>query len=214
MPSQKISWSNHVRLQNSVHILLTWAAAWWAWHPCRYPRSECLTPQSHRRTPANKQPINPLILQHFPWTYPFGQLNGRARIVLDLEVEDGEVESESETNGVGGLHVLDCQVEGFLIGLLRVRHHFCNSIQSFLLSSLMYSPPLTVLLLGRGDLSQVSVVVAFHLEVEDLRLGRLRWGYQVLVQQILEVHPFKSGSMKIHSLCFLYSSNFEQLYYC
>ena len=49
-----------------------------------------------------------------------GQLAGLVGGVEDLVVEDGEVEGEAQPDGVGGLHLTFADLEGVLVGLLRV----------------------------------------------------------------------------------------------
>lgn len=59
------------------------------------------------------------------WMHLLGQ---RARLlwrVEDFIVEDREVESQAQPNGVCRLHVLLADVEGILVGLLRVLHGVC-----------------------------------------------------------------------------------------
>lgn len=55
-------------------------------------------------------------------THLLGQRAGLLWRVQDLVVEDGEVEGQAEPDGVRGLHVLLADVEGLLVGLLRVLH--------------------------------------------------------------------------------------------
>ena len=53
-------------------------------------------------------------------TYLLGQLTGLLGRVEDLVVEDGEVERESEPDGVGRLHLALGDLERLLVRLLRV----------------------------------------------------------------------------------------------
>lgn len=54
------------------------------------------------------------------WIYIFGQLTGLIRWVEDLIVENGEIEGETETDWVCGLHFFFADVKGFLVGSLWV----------------------------------------------------------------------------------------------
>ena len=49
-----------------------------------------------------------------------GKLAGLVGGVEDLVVEDGEVEGETQSDGVGGLHLPFADLKGVLVGLLRV----------------------------------------------------------------------------------------------
>ena len=53
-------------------------------------------------------------------TYSLGELASLLWRVEDLVVEDGEVEGEAQPDGVGGLHLTFADLEGVLVGLLRV----------------------------------------------------------------------------------------------
>lgn len=55
-------------------------------------------------------------------THLLGQSAGLLGRVEDFVVEDGEVEGQAEPDGVRRLHVLLADVEGLLVGLLRVVH--------------------------------------------------------------------------------------------
>ena len=50
--------------------------------------------------------------------------------VEDFVVEDGEVEGQAQPDGVRRLHVLLADVEGVLVGLLRVLHRICSNKQT------------------------------------------------------------------------------------
>lgn len=60
------------------------------------------------------------------FTHLLGQRAGLLRRVEDFVVEDGEVEGQAQSDGVCWLHVLLADVEGFLVGLLRVLHRVCT----------------------------------------------------------------------------------------
>jgi hypothetical protein len=83
-----------------------------------------------------------------------GQLAGSLGRVENLVIEDGEVESQTQPNVVGGGQLGGGLVGSKLVGLQR------------LLGSLLS------LVVG-GELGQVSVVVTLHLVVEDDGLGQL-----------------------------------------
>mmetsp|Transcript_26633 Transcript_26633/g.75183 ORF Transcript_26633/g.75183 Transcript_26633/m.75183 type:complete len:235 (+) Transcript_26633:111-815(+) len=72
-----------------------------------------------------------------------------------LVVEDGEVEREAEADRVRRLQPPHREVVGRLVGLVRLVGE-------------------AVVGAAEGELGQVAVVVALHLQVEDLRLGLLR----------------------------------------
>lgn len=55
-------------------------------------------------------------------THLLGQRAGLLGRVEDFVVEDGEVEGQAQPDGVCWLHVLLADVEGVLVGLLRVLH--------------------------------------------------------------------------------------------
>lgn len=55
-------------------------------------------------------------------TYLLGQSAGLLGRVEDFVVEDGEVEGQAQPDRVRWLHVLLADVEGLLVGLLRVLH--------------------------------------------------------------------------------------------
>lgn len=57
-------------------------------------------------------------------THLLGQRAGLLGRVEDFIVEDGEVEGQAQPDGVCWLHVLLADVEGVLVGLLRVLHRF------------------------------------------------------------------------------------------
>lgn len=55
-------------------------------------------------------------------THLLGQRAGLLGRVEDFIIEDGEVEGQAQPDGVRWLHVLLADVEGVLVGLLRVLH--------------------------------------------------------------------------------------------
>jgi hypothetical protein len=79
----------------------------------------------------------------------FGHLTCLAWLVHDFVVENREVKSKSESDGVGGLQVFVGEVCGVVVGL---KSFFSDFLVSFTF----------------GVLSDVPVVVAFHLQEEDL----------------------------------------------
>lgn len=56
----------------------------------------------------------------------FGQSAGLLGGVEDLIEEDREVESQPETDGVCGLHLLLTGVKSILVGVLRVGYRVCS----------------------------------------------------------------------------------------
>ena len=68
---------------------------------------------------------------------------------------------------MGGLHFGLGDLEGLLVSLLRVVEDGVSGVAD-------------------GDLGQVAVVVALHLQVEDFRFGVAGLGDQILVEKRLE----------------------------
>lgn len=64
-----------------------------------------------------------IYLLLFQISHLFGELAGLFGRVEDFVVEDGEVERESEPDGVRGLHLGLGDLEGLLVGLLGVLEH-------------------------------------------------------------------------------------------
>ena len=94
-----------------------------------------------------------------------GELAGFGGIVLDFVEEDGVVESQTESAGVGGLEILLSLISGSLIGLL-------GSVSVFLS-------------LGSGGVfGDVSVVVSLHLVVEDQGLSVGSLGDELAVDEV------------------------------
>ena len=86
------------------------------------------------------------------WFYLLGELTSLIRGGHDFVVENREIQSQPQPDGMSGLHGRFCNVEGVLVSLLGVIHH------GF--------PGVTV-----GNLSEVAVVVSLHLQVEHLGLS-------------------------------------------
>ena len=98
-----------------------------------------------------------------------GELTGLGGVVHDFVVEDGEVKGQSESDGVGGLEVGVGNLDGGLVGLE-------GTVGGLL-----------VVVTG-GVLSNVSVVVTLHLEVEDGGVGVVGGaGDQSLVEDLEDV---------------------------
>uniref|UniRef100_S4RL07 Uncharacterized protein n=1 Tax=Petromyzon marinus TaxID=7757 RepID=S4RL07_PETMA len=99
-----------------------------------------------------------------------GQLAGLLRRVLDLIVKDGEVEGQTQADGMCGLHMLLADLVGLLIGLLGVEDN-------------------TITLVTRRHFRKVAEVVAFHFQVEDLTflLGIITTLHEKLVQQVKNI---------------------------
>ena len=84
--------------------------------------------------------------------YLLGELTSLVRRRHDFVVENREIQSQPQSDGMSGLHGRFCNVEGILVGLLGVVNHGL--------------PGVTV-----GNLGKVPVVVSLHLQVEDLGLS-------------------------------------------
>ena len=84
--------------------------------------------------------------------YLLSELTRLIRGGHDFVVENREIQSQAQSDGMSGLHGRFCNVEGILVGLLGVINH------GF--------PGITI-----GNLGQVAVVVSLHLQVEHLRLS-------------------------------------------
>lgn len=97
-----------------------------------------------------------------------GEVASLIRGVQDFVVEDGEVEGESETNGVGRGKVSGGDLGGSLVGLQRV-------VGS------------TLAAVANGELGKVAVVVTLHLVVEDLGLAALGRLDKVLVENLEDI---------------------------
>lgn len=97
-----------------------------------------------------------------------GQMASTVGGVQDLVVEDGEVEGQSEANGVGRGQLGDGDIRGVLVGL--------EGLVRGLLA-----------LVAGGELGQVAVVVTLHLVVEDLGLSQLGVGDQVISKDLKDI---------------------------
>ena len=58
-----------------------------------------------------------------PLCYLLGQLAGFVGTVEDLIIEYGEVESQSQSDGMGWLHLGFADLESVLVSFLRIIHH-------------------------------------------------------------------------------------------
>ena len=58
-----------------------------------------------------------------PLCYLLGQLAGFVGTVEDLIIEYGEVECESQSDGMGGLHLGFADLKSVLVSFLRIIHH-------------------------------------------------------------------------------------------
>ena len=101
-------------------------------------------------------------------SYSLGELASLLGRVEDLIVEDGEVERQTQADGMRGLHLGLSDLEGFLVGLLRVVQHSCP-------------------LVTNSHLGKVPVVITFHLQIKHLGLGIAGFGNKVLVQKVLKL---------------------------
>ena len=82
-----------------------------------------------------------------------------------------------------GLHLGLSDLEGFLVGLLRVVQHSCS-------------------LVTNSHLGKVPVVITFHLQIKHLGLGIAGFGNKVLVQKVLKfnikyISKFQTGSSNL-----------------
>ena len=87
--------------------------------------------------------------------------------VEDLVIEDGEVERQTQADGMRGLHLGLSDLEGFLVGLLRIVQYG----RSFVANS---------------HLGKVPVVITLHLQIKHLGLGIAGFGNKVRVQKALK----------------------------
>ena len=58
-----------------------------------------------------------------PHCYLLGQLAGFVGTVEDLIIEYGEVESQTQSDGMGWLHLGFADLESVLVSFLRIIHH-------------------------------------------------------------------------------------------
>jgi len=87
----------------------------------------------------------------------FGHFAGFTGLVHDFVVENGEVKSKTESDGVGGLQVRSGLFSGFVVS-------FESGVSNLLVTFTF------------GVFTDVSVVVTFHFEEEDLAFsGRGLW---------------------------------------
>jgi len=94
----------------------------------------------------------------------FGHLTCLAWLVHDFIVENREVESKSESDGVRGLQIFVSEISGVIISS---ESFFSDFLVSFTL----------------GVLSDVPVVVTFHLEEEDFAFGAVGLRNEVFIDQ-------------------------------
>ena len=88
-----------------------------------------------------------------------------------------------------GLHLGLSDLEGFLVGLLRVVQHSCP-------------------LVTNSHLGKVPVVITFHLQIKHLGLGIAGFGNKVLVQKVLKL------TMSIYEIKFTFlgfSNNYKDV---
>ena len=99
-------------------------------------------------------------------TYSLGELASLLGRVEDLIVEDGEVERQTEADGMRGLHLGLSNLEGLLVSLLRIFENLRSSVT-------------------HSHLGKVPVVISLHLQIKDLGFGIAGLGDEVFVQKIL-----------------------------
>jgi len=97
-----------------------------------------------------------------------GQVAGLGGVVEALVVEHGEVEGESESDGVGGLQLVVGNLGGLGVG-------FEGTLGDLLVE------------VGGGVFGDVSEIVTLHLKVEDLGLGGGGLLDEVVVEQVQNV---------------------------
>ena len=102
----------------------------------------------------------------FMRTYSLGELASLLGRVEDLIVEDGEVERQTEADGMRGLHLGLSNLEGLLVSLLRIFENLCSSVT-------------------HSHLGEVPVIISLHLQVKDLGFGIAGLGDEVFVQKVL-----------------------------
>ena len=101
-------------------------------------------------------------------SYSLGELASLLGRVEDLIVEDGEVERQTEADGMRGLHLGLSNLEGLLVSLLRIFENLRSSVT-------------------HSHLGKVPVVITFHLQIKHLGLGIAGFGNKVLVQKVLKL---------------------------
>merc|ERR1719183_890162 len=97
-----------------------------------------------------------------------GELASLLGRVEDLIVEDGEVERQTEADGMRGLHLGLSNLEGLLVSLLRIFENLRSSVT-------------------HSHLGEVPVIISLHLQVKDLGFGIAGLGDEVFVQKIENV---------------------------
>jgi len=97
-----------------------------------------------------------------------GQVAGLGWLIQDFVVEDGEVKGKTESDWVGGLEVLVGDVRGLLVGIEGTGRDGLVAITSCVFG-------------------HVSVVVALHLQVEDLSFRVGGGGNEDVVEELEDV---------------------------
>lgn len=95
-------------------------------------------------------------------THLLGKRAGLLGRVEDFVVEDGEVESQAQPDGVCWLHVLLADVEGVLVGLLRVLHRvFTTQRDTSHLLFLLHSVTIHISLNDASYIDKLCIKTAF-----------------------------------------------------
>ena len=71
---------------------------------------------------ANESTVQRFV--HSRQTHLFGQVTRAIGRIEDFVVEHGEVQRQAKTNGMSGLHLILGDVEGVVVGTLRLFDHF------------------------------------------------------------------------------------------
>ena len=79
----------------------------------------------------------------------FSQLTGLVGRGHDFVVENREIQSQPQSDGMSGLHGRFCNVEGILVGLLGVVNYGLPGVSI-------------------GDFGEIPEVISLHLQVEHL----------------------------------------------
>ena len=117
-------------------------------------------------------------------TYSLGELASLLGRVEDLIVEDGEVERQTEADGMRRLHLGFRNFKGLLISLLRIVQHGCSAVS--------YS-----------HFGKVPVIIAFHLQIKHLGLSVASLGNKVLVQKLLQKKKITRMISKLIDIFFI-----------
>lgn len=118
-------------------------------------------------------------------THLLRQLTSFLGRVQDLVVEHREIQGQTQSDGMRGLHLGLGDLKGLLIGLLRVFQHLGAVIARGHLSQIPKNKASVSQTTLTKPLEQTlsPVVIALHFEIEDLALGITGLGDEELVQE-------------------------------